>query len=157
VAAAYPALGGNHGYTIDIPEGTAATHTVCAEGMDANGGPDTQLACKNVLISSGLPFGSLDSITGTNASLTIVGWAIDPDAGQAAIDVDVYVDGAFKLRTLASVARSDVGAAYPVDGPNHGYSVVTSVTTGSHTICAYGINTGPAGTNPKLACHSVVV
>jgi CHAP domain len=157
VAAAHPSFGGNHGYTIDIPEGTAGMHTVCVYGQDASGGPSTEFVCKSVAITSGLPFGSLDSVTGTAASLKIVGWSIDPDAGQAAITVDVYIDGVFNQHTVASVARSDVGAVYPVDGPNHGYSTFASVSAGTHTVCTYGINTGPAGSNPKLACKTVTV
>jgi hypothetical protein len=55
-------------------------------------------------------------------------------------------------RVAASGSRPDVGAAYARYGAHHGYDVVVPHAGG--TLCAYAINAGPGGSNPRLGCRT---
>ncbi len=57
-----------------------------------------------------------------------------------------------KRTTPAPTSR----ARCPGTGPNHGYHTNLTLASGAHTVCTYGINTGP-GTNSTLGCRSVVL
>jgi stage II sporulation protein D len=101
------------------------------------------------------PFGQIDAVTAGPVRVTAKGWAIDPDTSKAII-VQMYLDGRANALSWASLPRPDVRAAYPSYGSNHGYSITMLTTPGTHTICLYGINTGP-GTSVQLGCRSVTV
>lgn len=70
--------------------------------------------------------------------------------------VQMYIDGSANAVTWANQPRTDVGAAYPDYGPNHGFTLKMTTTPGQHTVCLYAINTGP-GTSTRLSCHTVNV
>ncbi len=57
------------------------------------------------------------------------------------------------------MTRSDVGAAYPGYGANHGYDATVTAAKGTHTVCTYAINTLSGTTNPvlKTPCPTVTV
>ena len=156
VGAAYPTYGPNHGFNAQINGITPGPHTVCAYGINTGAGQNKTLGCRSVAVPSGTPFGSLDAAQGSPGSVSVAGWTIDPDTA-APITVHVYVDGQGFVMGPASLARADVGAAYPTYGPNHGFNAqINGITPGPHTVCAYGINTG-AGQNKTLGCRSVAV
>jgi hypothetical protein len=149
VGAVAPAWGPNHGYQLNIAMGPG-THQVCTYGI--NFGPGTknpQLGCRTVTVASD-PMGSLDGTTRTANQAHVRGWSIDPDTTDP-IAVHIYVDNQFAGAFTASVARPDVGAAFPGYGSGHGYEADVNVPAGSHYVCAYGINAGP-GTNRLLGC-----
>jgi hypothetical protein len=104
------------------------------------------------------PFGSLDGASPGNTSITVGGWAIDPDT-DAPVDVHLYVDGVWTRAVRADKARADVGAAINGYGPNHGYeTTIGGLSGGPHQVCAYAINVGPYGdTNPLLGCRTASV
>jgi hypothetical protein len=101
------------------------------------------------------PVGHIDAITGMSGSVQVVGWAFDRDNDPSATRVDVYVDGVGTPVT-ANAYRPDVAAGYRV-GVMHGLVVNVPAGPGNHSVCAYAINQGPAGSNPALACASVFV
>ena len=109
-------------------------------------------AAAPVLVDS--PTGSLDTVSAGPGSISVSGWALDPDAATSAIAVHVYVDGVGKAVLSATGSRPDVAAALPGAGPAHGYSVTVAIDGGNHTACAYAINTGP-GANTTLGCRAV--
>jgi uncharacterized protein YkwD len=119
------------------------------------------LAATGLAMTACLPEGSLDatrlSVKASGNTLSIEGWAWDPDVPARPIDVHIYVDdAAFAVR--ASLPRPDVAATTPGAGPNHGFKAVVNVAAGRHRVCAYGIDsTGPSGGNTKLGCREVVV
>jgi hypothetical protein len=100
------------------------------------------------------PFGSLDTARRTSSTIEISGWAIDPDT-VSSIPVHVYVDGAIAGSTLAGGPRPDVGGAFPGFGSAHGFSLSAPVGPGTHTVCAYAINTGPGTANTQLGCQTL--
>jgi hypothetical protein len=101
------------------------------------------------------PIGSLDQVTPQPGAVTVGGWTIDPNTASAIL-ADVYVDGAYAKTLKADRSRPDVGGVYPNYGGAHGFSVVMNMSVGTHTVCVYGINTGP-GSHLKLGCSTVAV
>jgi hypothetical protein len=88
--------------------------------------------------------------------LSVGGWAIDSNVIEP-IDVHVYLDGLPVAALTADGDRPDVGAVYPGFGPDHGYALtLPDVTSGQHSVCAYGINVGDGG-NALLGCGAVEV
>lgn len=84
----------------------------------------------------------------------IDGWAQDPDAPNAAIEVHLYIDGPAGqgrgVKLTASRSRDDLCAA--IGSCNHGfaYRAPRSLFDGKdHTVHAYGIDSG-GGSNPLL-------
>jgi hypothetical protein len=101
------------------------------------------------------PFGNVEVTAGLpDHKVRVTGWAIDPGT-KSPIDVHVYVGSAGTART-ANLARSDIGAAYPSSGPNHGFDVTVDAPVGTSKVCVYAINSG-AGGNVQLACRTVTV
>ncbi len=156
VAAVLPDYGPGHGYSARISGLAPGAHTVCAYGIDVGPGQNNGLGCQSISVMTGAPIGSLDVVQNGPASVTVAGWAIDPDT-TSAITVHVYVDGHGFVLGPASLSRPDVGAVFPGYGSGHGFnSQLTGIAPGAHTVCAYGINVGP-GQNSAVGCRSVVV
>jgi hypothetical protein len=95
------------------------------------------------------PTGSYDSFaitstSATGAKLAVAGWTFDATSPSTSIPADVYVtypNGAvIGTRLVANGARSDVAAAYPGAGPNHGFGMSIDVAAGgTYQACVYGI------------------
>jgi beta-lactamase class A len=154
VGAAYPSYGPNHGYDLTMAT-TPGRHTVCLYAINTGPGSNRLLGCRAVTLASSNPFGAIDALTTGPGKVTAAGWAIDPDT-SAPIIVQMYIDSRANALTWANLPRPDVGAAYPLYGPNHGYSLTMATTPGPHTVCLYGINTGP-GTSSGLGCRAATV
>ncbi len=94
------------------------------------------------------PFGNIDNVGLGSVS----GWAYDPDAGTAAINVDIYINDSFINRTLADRYRPDIPLADSrVQGDNHGFDILLPVLfPGTYIVKVYAINY-PSGTNPQLS------
>ncbi len=151
VGAAY-GRGDLHGFSVFVaaPPGT---RNVCTFGISAGLGPNTLLDCRNVVVPDSPPIGMVTSISTTDDSLTVRGWAIDPDTSERT-QAHVYVDG--------------VGASVWADeswpgldslhrrGDDHGFTHARTVAPGPHQVCAFAINTA-AGSNTLLDCRTVVV
>ena len=98
------------------------------------------------------PFGSLERIDRSVGAVVVTGWALDFDT-TSPITVHIQIDGGATTATTANLSRPDVGAAYPGYGNNHGYQALVNISSGTHTICAYGINVGPGLVNGVLGCQ----
>lgn len=157
VGAAYPGYGALHGFSITGIPVTVGTSSICVYGIDQVGTlKNSELGCRTVSTASGPPRGSLDSATGSVGGFAVSGWALDPDTPDP-VTVHVYVDGGWGGSMVANGTRTDVAAAFPGYGDAHGYSLKLAAAGGSHSVCVYGINTGPAAANPLIACRTVVV
>ena len=157
VGAVYP-YGDYHGYSWTLPA-TPGTHTVCAYGIDANGGANPQLGCRTVNVTSSTvnhaPLATLDTVTTSTGAITVAGWALDPDTIDP-IQVHVYVDGAAAYGAVANGLRTDVGAVHG-KGDNHGFAWTFAAGPGRHTVCAYAIDATLRGPNPQFGCRTVTV
>ena len=154
VAAAYPGMGPSHGFDVTVPAGPGVRQ-VCVYGINVgpSGNGNALLGCRSVRL--GNPFGNVEGFRTGPGTLTVIGWAIDPDT-PGAISVHVYVDDVYSRQGLANVSRPDVGSAYPGFGANHGFEITVPLSGGSHRVCVYGINAGPNGsTNPLIGCVDV--
>ena len=93
---------------------------------------------------------SLDSATGGNGTVTVRGWAYDPDDVSASLSIHVYAkDGAgnatFVGSTVANKSRPDVHSAYGC-GNNHGFEATFDTSlVGTFTIQAAALDTAEGG------------
>jgi len=153
VGNAYTGYGPLHGYTATKPA-SPGNHTVCLYGINTGVGANSTLGCRTVTVPGGSPVGSLDVARAGLGSVTVAGWALDPDTA-ASVTVHVYVDGA--VNALPSTGyRSDIASFFGPYGGTHGFSAVLPVGAGRHTVCAYAINIG-VGSNTGLGCRTVTV
>jgi hypothetical protein len=150
VGAIYPGYGPVHGFDAVVPA-PAGWHQVCLYGIDVGPGDNRLLGCRMVLVG-GDPFGAVDQVRASGGTLTVTGWAIDPDTADP-IPIHVYVGGAGR-EIIASGSRPDVAAAYPGYGANHGFSTSFAISPGTHQVCIYAIDRG-LGENRLLQCRTV--
>ena len=157
VGAAVPGYGTSHGFAESVTPVGGGSHQICAYAINLGpfGSTNPLLGCATVVTPAN-PFGNVDSLSVTSSGIAISGWAIDPDS-TGPDPVHIYVDGRWGAATSASTSRPDVGASYPGYGNAHGFAITLSISSGTHQICAFGINVGPGTTNPLLACQSITV
>jgi hypothetical protein len=119
----------NHGFSYAI---AAGTHLVSAYAVDTTGAV-TFLGSRTLTNSP--PRGHIDLANAT----TIAGWANDPDTPAASIRVNLLIDNATVLSTLATTTRKDL---LPVLGSSdHGFSfTLPSLATGFHRIDIYAVD-----------------
>ncbi|MBO3093940.1 hypothetical protein [Cellulomonas dongxiuzhuiae] len=146
------ANGADHGYTATVPT-TPGQRRVCVYAINANAGPNTTVACFTVTVPDGTPFGFIDSVVPGSRSVTVTGWAIDPDT-TGPIAVHVYV-GAAGTAVVAGGDRPDLVPVFG-RGPAHGFSATVPAAPGPQEVCVYAINT-PSEPNPRLSCRTVTV
>ena len=103
---------------ISVPSATGA---VCAVAVNIGLGADTDLGCSSLTVDHN-PYGAYDTFTSPDGkSLTIGGWAIDPDT-TGSIQVLINYMGTTYGPITANLNRPDVGAAHPGYGNYHGFS-----------------------------------
>lgn len=154
VGAAY-GNGANHGFDVILPPQGSGPQQVCVYAINSGYGTNALLTCRTVTALTGSPLGVIDSVTASPGSITISGWALDPDS-PLPIAVHVYVDGAGAAYT-ANTSRPDIAAAYAGYGEAHGFSMQVPTTGGTHNVCFYLINLVGPGQNPMIGCRSVTV
>jgi hypothetical protein len=154
VGGAFGWAGADHGYALEVPAMPGA-HTVCAFGINAGPGANSVLGCKGLVVPDRTPFGSFDVATRVaGGAIRVAGWAMDPDL-VFPVDVHVYLNGAFAAALSATVNRPDLGAAFPIFGPYHGFDLTLAAPSGPTQVCVYAINWGPGWGNPQLGCKTV--
>ncbi|MCG7418493.1 hypothetical protein MHY30_13355 [Microbacterium sp. ACRRU] len=149
----YPASGSRHGFDARIPVTQGGSGQVCLTALNTGSGQDTSMGCRDVPFYTGSPVGAIDSVKAVSGSVTVSGWALDPDTASS-IPVHAYVDGV-STALLADRDRPDLAAHYPVHGTAHGYSATLKVPLDAKQICLYGVNTG-RGENTTLGCRSIM-
>jgi hypothetical protein len=154
VARAWPTHGPLHGFDAVVPSPTGE-QSVCAYGINVARGGNTLLGCKPVRVPTDAPQGALDDVVATSSGITARGWALDGDT-TSAVPVHLYVDGTFTA-VVADQQRTDMARIFPGYGGAHGFAASIALAPGSHSVCAYGINTGGKGDNSLLGCRTVDV
>lgn len=154
IAQLFPGWGPAHGFDVTVVPPPGAT-SICAYAINAGTGTThPPLGCKPV---SHQPFGAFDGATGGPATVTVGGWAIDPDTAEP-VTVDVAVDGRPAGSWVADASRPDVGGAYPGFGDHHGFAVtINGVAAGARQVCVTIPNVGAGSAATSLGCRSVVV
>ncbi|MFB9664730.1 hypothetical protein HP467_07850 [Curtobacterium albidum] len=144
-----------HGFSVTITGLSAGAHQVCAWGINAGAGSNAQFQCADFRIEGGSPVGVIDRITTSVDTVSVRGWAIDPDT-TAAVAVRVLVDGATKATWTANGAKAGLDAAKPGFGDAHQYSgTLTGFPTGTHQVCVVAVNKAGSGSDATLGCQSV--
>ena len=155
VAAAHPSLGPRHGFDVSFGGLTPGPHQVCV--WADNVGPGTEgrlLGCTYVTVPSSDPMGTIDSVVTGDRTISVSGWALDPDTTDPIV-AGVLLDGVPVVRESADGHRPDVAAAHGL-GSAHGYSYVVPAAPGTHLLCVIAENVGP-GSSQWLGCRSVEV
>ncbi len=152
------ALTPTHGTFVDPIIGHRDAGAISGDGTGCpgNGGYSIINQVRNNVrprVAFGWPWGAVDVADRTLAGARVAGWSIDPDV-SAPIQVHIYVDGHIAGATTANLARPDIGASHPGYGNNHGFDTVVPITSGPHTVCAWGISVAN-GANGLLGCRTV--
>ena len=117
----------------------------------------SQLIARSLRHCTRNPSGHLDGVDAGLGSVTVRGWAHDPDT-TAAVDVHVWVDGRPAAALRADRPRPDVTRAVLTAGPRHGFDHRLPLGSGRRQICVYALNAGGYGfRNPLLGCRTVTV
>lgn len=130
---------------------------VCVAAINAagTGGVTRWLGCRTVNVPSGSPMGSVDLVAGGSGSVTVGGWAFDPDSSSA-VELHVYV-GSSGHRVVADRPRGDVSRVFGWKLAS-GFHAVLPATPGTHDVCVAAINAaGTGGDTRWLACRPVTV
>jgi len=154
VGAAYPGSGDRHGFDARIPVTQGGSGQVCLSAVNTGQGSNVTLGCRDMPFYTGSPVGAVDVVKASSGSVTVSGWALDPDTASS-IAVHAYVDGVGTVLS-AKRERPDLAGPYPVHGTAHGFSTTLKVPLDAKQICLYGINTG-RGDNATLGCRSIMV
>ena len=104
---------------------------------------------------TGNPQGSLQTAVAGNDTVTVTGWAVDPDVPSSATSVLVSGNGWSQVVSANSTNAASQGALAGA-GTNHGFSATLFSAVGTQQICAVAINQG-LGTDVSLGCQSVTV
>lgn len=165
VGAAYPGYGNNHGFNGTVAVPTGGLNKICVYAINNDGvGLNPLLGCRDVMVDNPNPFGSYDDLKVLiGRTLSVVGWAIDPNVRTSPISVNIYDNGKLLGSLTADKYRSDVGDAFPGVGNYHGFSsgvfsgVLTVSTAGDHVVCVQAPNVGPGSGYTDLGCRPVKV
>lgn len=161
VAAALPWAGSTTGFAASVGTQGAGTTTVCAYAISVDlPRTNPSVGCRTLDVRD--TFGALDSVTVAAGSVTLTGWALNPNTPGEQVGVHVYDLGPAGTTGhagyRADLARPDVGVVHPGYPGPHGYQVVLPVSTpGAHTLCAYAITTGGGAGNSLLGCRQVTI
>ncbi|GEA89977.1 fibronectin type III domain-containing protein [Cellulomonas cellasea] len=150
VARAYPGTGNLQGFSQKFTAGPG-THELCVLGPG-----DQRLSCRTFTVAPNrLPLANFEALTASGSTVTLTGWALDPDH-VGAIDVHFYVNGGWGGSVSTIGIRSDVARAYPGTGDQHGFTRSFTAGPGTHQICTYAIDTTTRANTP-MGCRTVTV
>ncbi len=123
----------DHGFSIAIPGLTPGKHTISIYAVDVypNGQATAQppVLIGSSVVTNGVPVGHLNQPPST---VTLTGWALDPDLGTAPATVNLYVDDSF-FGSFTADAPNVPGI--PAKDKNHAFSIdISDLPAGSHSI-----------------------
>lgn len=141
VAAAYPALGASHGFSVTMPFLPVGTYRVCAAVSPAGVGDAVLFGCRVLAVANHRPVGSIDSVTAVSStSVRVVGHATDPDTASP-LTVTVRVGGEV-ASTTTSTGSFD--------------RTVSGIPAGVQSVCVTVGNVG-LGADVAFTCGTVVM
>ncbi|MDQ1743152.1 MAG: peptidoglycan DL-endopeptidase CwlO [Pseudonocardiales bacterium] len=141
------------------------SHTVCVTAVNIAAGGNTGLGCRTVVVPAPIsntpaahsPFGALEKATSYGNTVTLTGWAADPDNRAQPLKIYAGHDGSPAPVTSAKVvSRPDIAQSQQV-GSNQGFSVTITLSTGSHLVCAAATNIGEGANGQLGSCLKLYV
>lgn len=159
VGSAFPGVGDNHGLVASVPVVQPGTSQVCVHALSARSPATSQrIGCRSVVVQNA--FGTLDGVSAGAGSISVSGWALNPNGYSQAVPIDIYDSGPNGLAgyggNMAGSYRPDVDAVFG-QGADHGYVATIPAASGRHQVCAYAITTGGGTGNTLLGCREVIV
>ncbi|MGJ0203214.1 hypothetical protein [Leucobacter sp. gxy201] len=151
--ALYPGSGPNHGFGLAFTAPPGAQQ-VCVYAKNIGSGADRLLGCQELTVPDGSPAGKLGDLWATPGTISMWGWALDPDTVDPIV-LHVSINGRWAVVNADAQNLSTQGL-YPNHGTNHGFSARIPADAGSNKVCVYAINQGP-GSNTTLGCRTVTV
>lgn len=157
---AYPASGAAHGFDVSYVTGGRGNHTVCATVVDTGAGlGDTALGCLPYTV--GDPVGTLGVAAVTGRTLTVGGWAVDPDqptSGATVTITDRFGATSTTSTVVANATDAAAEATVPGAGTAHGFTTVAAISgPGDHSICASVAGIAATTVVTDLGCRTVTV
>ncbi len=152
IAGGLPAYGAAHGFDnlLPAPEGR---QTVCAYAINVGVGNHSLLGCREVVVPMGSPIGHIDGASITNGSVSLNGWAIDPNTASPDV-VHIYVNGV-GFEVIANQNRPDLGNPWGL-GSAHGWSLSTPrIGNGVQRVCVHALNIAGPGSHQLLGCRDL--
>lgn len=152
IAGGLPAYGAAHGFDnlLPAPEGR---QTVCAYAINVGAGNHSLLGCREVVVPMGSPIGHIDGASITNGSVSLNGWAIDPNTASPDV-VHIYVNGV-GFEVIANQNRPDLGNPWGL-GSAHGWSFATPrIGNGVQRVCVHALNIAGPGSHQLLGCRDL--
>lgn len=126
------------------PAGASAPHSLPITRSVTNHSATTPSTAHN-------PIGGTKSISMSGSTLSVTGWAADPDKPSVNITVAAVLDGHTTLTaTPTSLPQPDAAARHHT-GPTPGYALSVTVPDGVHTVCVAARNVGP-GVTAVIRC-----
>ncbi|HEV7191908.1 MAG TPA: fibronectin type III domain-containing protein [Jatrophihabitantaceae bacterium] len=146
VAAAYPAAGAAHGFTAKyfVAQGS---HTICMSAVNISYGYNRHLICGTITVNFN-PSAAITGLSATRLGALVSGWTIDPDT-TSPIHVRIYADGALQMDFSAD-------ATGPTQS-GHRFSAYLVLKSGTHTICAIGVNALYGTANSPSVCQTITL
>ena len=149
-----PGAGTSNGFTWSGAV-TPGTHTVCIYAIDLNiSSRYTGLGCRTVETQVAVPVGTWETLSAAGSTLSIAGWAYDPDSNTGAVPLHVYVDGRLTVLS-ANGSRPDVPSQWPAAGTSNGFSGSVQVNPGTHDVCIYAIDLDISSKYAALGCRAI--
>lgn len=155
----YPELGPDHGFKTVIRDVSRGVHRVCAYALDrVPGNGSARLGCRVVTVGPAAPIGVLDRTTSRRLdTVTVSGWALDPNTTRPAT-VHVYAGDRLLGAVRADRVRADLAIVHPGRRIDHGFEATfAGVGWGTHRVCAWAVDWGPAAGNRRLGCTRINV
>jgi len=122
----------NHGFSVDLTPLPPGWHTIKIYALDSTNGNPTLIGTQRVYTN--LPAtGNFDSFNGN----MITGWALDPNAGATASQIQIRIDNLPPIYAQANAARPDL----PGNESAHGFSItLPQLMPGSHAVTIYAVD-----------------
>ena len=149
----FPSYGTTHGYVlrVNVPNGS---HKVCVTATNYGPGSSTLLGCR-LVTGVNNPVGALTDASRGPGSISVTGWALDPNT-TAPSTVRILVDKGAPVVAAADQSTT-LTSNYSYYGTRHGFTAaLPTPSAGSHTVCVTAVNVG-FGIDTPLGCRSVAV
>lgn len=156
-------VGSNHGFDATVPA-VAGRHSVCVFAIDATGGFNPRLGCRDVEVANTPTVGAVEEAVGvpsatgsatvpaTRSALRVSGWAWDFDVTEP-VGVEMLVDDVVVATGTAQGSRADIPGT---SRPEVGFTLSAVAVPGSYTVCVRASDS-PAAASIVLGCQDVTV
>ena len=150
----YPGAGDLHGFGASIPV-APGLQTICIYGVNQGRGSNLLMNCSQIDVPSASPQGEVKEVWGGVNSISMWGWAVDPDLVSSSTDIHVSIDSSWAVLT-ANQPYPGLESKFPESPSNHGFGGAVQAPPGDHEVCIFAVNKG-LGANTVLKCSTVTV